>query len=487
MADRIVWRDGFRPVTQIGLLLAGCLVTVWVRQTVDADTLSESGDLLIQFCALLTLAVAGIVAILSARFETQRAKRLLFRAVPAGLCVVALTFASASYSDVSIELESLIQAGQSSAPDTTIVLGPGGDNVRLSGEIRDGAARHLDALLDANPSVTRVHLTSEGGLAEEGQAIGDVIAARKLITYVPDYCVSACTLAFVRGRERLFMENARIGFHGPYEEGLFGATFKGDATVQRAAYVAAGISDDFVDQALRFGAADLWYPEAARLIAAHVATGKVDRFRFPDSNLDGSVTIDGARETILRNFPILKAFAAERPRVVDAVAAWYLAAYKRGRSEGQVVDDLRAIVSGATTAVIARADDQTVVGVARFLAAAMRQAGSGPACVEIGTQADLLTAAMLLGTVDGQAGDTAVALVAKALKGGDGAPVEAPSHAVTTISLESARVGCPDVRRAYADVLRRPAREAAGTIRPMLAQLAHQSAERLAVLARPDR
>ncbi|GMA74055.1 hypothetical protein GCM10025880_04720 [Methylorubrum aminovorans] len=175
-------------------------------------------------------------------------------------------------------------APQAPAPEerpTRIRLGPKGRDVRLSGELTEGAAERLARLLDTHRGIERIHLTSEGGLVDEGAAIGALIAAHGLVTYVPDYCVSACTLAFVRGRERLVRADARLGFHAPYETDPVGVEIAVDSAPERAAYLAAGVRAEFVDAALEVRPDDLMIPGTDILVEAGVATGIVDADRFP--------------------------------------------------------------------------------------------------------------------------------------------------------------------------------------------------------------
>jgi hypothetical protein len=218
---------------------------------------------------------------------------------------------------------------------TDIALGPRGEDVRLSGQIVEGAADRLDSLLTQHPGVKRIHLTSEGGLAYEGAKLGDVIARHRLATYVPDYCMSACTLVFVRGVERLLLRGARLGFHAPYEIGSSG-DIAVDSSGERAEYIAAGVDTAFVDAALKIASSDIWIPEPEILIHARVATASVGPDRFPDSNLDGADDEAGARETILRNFPSLLSPDTTSTAILGQAVAWYLSAYNRGESEQTV-------------------------------------------------------------------------------------------------------------------------------------------------------
>ncbi|TGE00827.1 hypothetical protein [Methylobacterium nonmethylotrophicum] len=338
---------------------------------------------------------------------------------------------------------------ESAGPETRITLGPGGRDVRLFGDLTDGAAARLGRLLDAHPGVTRLHLTSDGGLVDEGAAIGEIVAARRLVTYVPDYCVSACTLAFVRGRERLIMADSRIGFHAPYEPGLFGRMVPVDASEERGRYLAAGLEPAFVDQALGTPSRDIWIPDPARLRAARVVTRVVGPGELPDSTLDDDDSPAGARAAALRAVDLLSAFALHRPGVLDGIAARYRDGYRQGRSESEGLDLLRAEAVDAMRAAFAGADDGTVAALGRLLLDAMAASGSEEACRAIGQDGNLLTAAEAL--AGRRTGGTARmrALLDRALVG------PAPEGPAARVPEPTRAVGCAELRRRLAGLLSR--------------------------------
>ena len=219
-----------------------------------------------------------------------------------------------------------------------ITLGPHGRDVRLAGGLADGTARRLAAVLTAHPRIARIHLTSEGGLVDEGTAIGAVVAAHRLATYVPDYCVSACTLIFVRGGKRYLRIGGRLGFHAPYEIGRFGKLIPVDATPERGAYAAAGVGSDFLSRALAVAPTDIWIPHAAELIRGGVVTQIVDASRFPDSTLDDDDSALAARAAVTRMFPALRSMRASD---LHRTATWYRDGYHTGRPEGTAISELR--------------------------------------------------------------------------------------------------------------------------------------------------
>lgn len=226
-----------------------------------------------------------------------------------------------------------------------IALGSGGQDIRLAGELTEGAAERLRLLLDTHPGITRIHLTSEGGLVEEGRAIGALIAAHALDAYVPDYCVSACTLAFVRGRNRFVRPESQLGFHAPYEDGPSGETIAVDASDEHTAYLAAGIDAAFVAAALAVPASDIWIPDTGKLLHSGVATALVEADRFPDSTLDHAPDLAGARNALLNG--IEGARGLEAHARLDTIAARYLAAYRAGRSESAITAEMHRLVAEA--------------------------------------------------------------------------------------------------------------------------------------------
>ena len=208
-------RDSLRGLLQLILFFACCAAFVTLRSLLQADGLSDADALVLQGAALVLFVFGALITACMSRGSRSKLAALALRAVPICLALFAVIFASTTYADVSIEIEALREAQLPQGPGTRIVLGPTGTDIRLSGDITEGAAIRLDALLAAHRNVTRIHLTSDGGLADEGQAIGDVIAAHHLTTFVPDFCVSACTLAFVRGQQRLILSIAGSAFMRP--------------------------------------------------------------------------------------------------------------------------------------------------------------------------------------------------------------------------------------------------------------------------------
>ncbi|CAO4140026.1 hypothetical protein [Methylorubrum aminovorans] len=372
-------------------------------------------------------------------------------------------------------------APQAPAPEerpTRIRLGPKERDVRLSGELTEGAAERLARLLDTHRGIERIHLTSEGGLVDEGAAIGALIAAHGLVTYVPDYCVSACTLAFVRGRERLVRADARLGFHAPYETDPIGVEIAVDSTPERAAYLAAGVRAEFVDAALKVHPDDLMIPDTGTLVEAAVATGIVDADRFPDSSLDDGADPDRARAVVLYDVPLLDAVEAGAPGTIAPIAAWYLDGYHRGRPEGEAVAGVRRMAAHALARSLGEADPETLVELGRMIVQAMQRSHPGRTRVCAAAR-DGAGAVLARPRLDRTQLATGRMILSRALGLRAADETEAPGDArgedrVGSVAVQATsagpigRRGCTALRKAFAVALARPVPEAAQALRPLL-------------------
>lgn len=268
---------------------------------------------------------------------------------------------------------SAASAADGPAVPARLTVGPGGRDLRLAGDLTEGVAARVAALLAAHPQIARLHLTSDGGLVEEGAAIGALVAARGLATYVPDACASACTLIFVRGRTRYLATGGRLGFHAPYEIGAQGRMRPVNSAPERAAYRAAGLPAAFVARALAVPPAGIWIPAAAELRAAGIVTEVVGPDRFPDSTLDADPSAAGARAAILRTLPILQQADAAG---LDPIARWYRDGYAAGRPEAEAAAGLRRMAASYLQRRFRAADDGVVRALGHRILAMMRSAGS---------------------------------------------------------------------------------------------------------------
>jgi hypothetical protein len=99
--------------------------------------------------------------------------------------------------------------------------------------------------------------------------VAAIIQQRGLDTYVGRLCASACTIAFLGGRQRWLGPGARLGFHQAHAPGF--PPEQANALL-RAAYETFHLPPSFVAHVLRTQPADLWFPTPAELRAVRYTT-----------------------------------------------------------------------------------------------------------------------------------------------------------------------------------------------------------------------
>lgn len=112
----------------------------------------------------------------------------------------------------------VFMASAVSAAEVDYIVGgeTGRHYATVFGPIQVGDSVKLEALLLANPQITHVGLISEGGIADEGYRLAEVISNHSLDTVVPEgaWCLSACAEAFIGGVN--YEIDGILGFHKSY-------------------------------------------------------------------------------------------------------------------------------------------------------------------------------------------------------------------------------------------------------------------------------
>jgi len=140
--------------------------------------------------------------------------------------------------------------------------------LRLSGAYEYGIASAFAAELKMHADARAVELDSPGGLVSEGMAIASLIESRGLSTLVTTECASACTLAFIAGKERTLLEDAALGFHS-----ISTPIVSIDANGHYENFLRLhGVDPAFIKRATKVPHHDMWYPTNDTLLAAHVVT-----------------------------------------------------------------------------------------------------------------------------------------------------------------------------------------------------------------------
>jgi hypothetical protein len=85
----------------------------------------------------------------------------------------------------------------------------------FSGYVGPGFHSQLGKQFDLY-DVNILSLESDGGLIDEAMQATVLIESRRISTYVPNFCNSACIVLFVAGHQRWARASANFGFHAVY-------------------------------------------------------------------------------------------------------------------------------------------------------------------------------------------------------------------------------------------------------------------------------
>ena len=144
-----------------------------------------------------------------------------------------------------------------------------GNLLRVSGEFTLGIGKAVESAIVSNPGIRVVVLESPGGDIAEGYRIARAVKLHDLSTAVSHQCESACTDAFVAGRERILIPHTRLGFHACRQRVWYSEC---NDREYEAFMSERGIDPRFVQKAMAVPASSMWFPTVDELTAAHVVT-----------------------------------------------------------------------------------------------------------------------------------------------------------------------------------------------------------------------
>jgi hypothetical protein len=224
-----------------------------------------------------------------------------------------------------------VMSGMPSAEFTAL---RGGAEIEFSGGIHTGTATRLRAILNQNPGARVLHLGSDGGDLAEGHAMAEIIRTRGLDTYVRTRCLSACTTAFLAGRNRLLRDGAQLGFHAPtmVAGGPQGAQAMAE---ERRRLAAAGVPEWFVARAFAARGDAMWFPTIDELRAARVITATTNGRHLSPGRPNPSMTAEQA-ERVLRTSSFGAALERVEPAVFRETAAVIRSIINDGGTEGDI-------------------------------------------------------------------------------------------------------------------------------------------------------
>lgn len=161
-----------------------------------------------------------------------------------------------------------------------IAVSADGGTLAFHGEITQGAAAAFERELTGRGAEARMLLLSgPGGSVADAIAMAGSIARRRLTTVVDGVCVSACTILYAAGTDRIAGPQARFGFHRLRWSPQTKAAIRfGEAATREvdALYRRAGITTAFRQKIWATPPESVWWPTSSELQQASVV------FRWKD-------------------------------------------------------------------------------------------------------------------------------------------------------------------------------------------------------------
>lgn len=149
----------------------------------------------------------------------------------------------------------------------------------IAGTLELGIADAFRSHLENHPGIQTIALDSDGGNLYQARALARTIRENGLDTQVTGRCSSACTVAFIGGRQRLISKAGQLGFHQYRTDANYLVPFAdldSEQQSDRELYASAGVSANFLVRMFTADAQSLWFPSHRELIEARVVTGFID-------------------------------------------------------------------------------------------------------------------------------------------------------------------------------------------------------------------
>lgn len=207
--------EGLALAISLVLLVAAIAAVIWLIYFDGLDALPTSTAAGSWLAAGVALALSSLIAPILAWRATGRIAGLELR----GLLRIAIV--AAACSGVVLAAANLRQAAMvgplTVAAETyrhyRLTYVPGSRTLVVRGDIGPGLAKALKAELARNP-VSRVDITSGGGLVAEAMAMAAVLQAQPdLEVAARGQCMSACIIVLMAGERRLADYDMALGFH----------------------------------------------------------------------------------------------------------------------------------------------------------------------------------------------------------------------------------------------------------------------------------
>lgn len=172
---------------------------------------------------------------------------------------------------VSKEENHLVRMDREHASKYELRLDPASGTLTLEGSIELGITRNLRSLLENSPGVKIAVLKSNGGNIYEARGLANLFRENGIDTHVETNCTSACTSAFVGGKNRTMSPEAKFGFHQYRIDSAIRTIHANPLEEQekdKQLFMESGVNEDFVERMFSAPSSGMWFPSTDELLQA---------------------------------------------------------------------------------------------------------------------------------------------------------------------------------------------------------------------------
>jgi hypothetical protein len=176
---------------------------------------------------------------------------------------------------IFIETSKIAFLNDPEIPNYELRLSADKSEILIRGGFKYGLSKDVGKLIKSVPEARFVILESSGGRIGVAVEVAELISQRKLITKTNSICLSACTIAFLAGEERILGSEGRLGFHAGSLAGIQSNKMKDyEYEVYYNLTSKNGTSASFVKKILDTPHDKMWYPERDFLFREKIITSR---------------------------------------------------------------------------------------------------------------------------------------------------------------------------------------------------------------------
>ncbi len=248
-----------------------------------------------------------------------------------------------------------------------VLLLPEGDAIEVRGDLGPGLTAEVGLALQEAPDTTAIVLESDGGYVSEGEKLGALIERAGLDTYSFGGCYSACTLAFIGGRNRYLGPAANLGFHqyrGLLADGGDREVLDGRQREAQQRYREQGVAPAFADRMFQAEKDDFWFPSHDELRQSGVIEGILPRRELVGADTATPRAQPALEEQLAEysGFALLRKYEPEQYRELVATVSARLEA---GATLAEATHAASDVLMAAVESDLARAHPDTLAQLLR--------------------------------------------------------------------------------------------------------------------------